>query len=78
MVLKDDQVTCRSLATVKPRILIDDEAMVSLDVRSLFTNFLVDETLEVVHRRLHKDETLMEWTELLPHKLLTCMLELYF
>ena len=55
--------------------LSEDEPMVSFDVKSLFTNVPVDEALEVVHKGLMKDDTLMDQTGLPPQKV-THLLEL--
>ena len=55
--------------------LSEDNSMVSFDVKSLFTNVPVDEALEVVHKELMKDDTLMDRTGLPPQKV-TCLLEL--
>ena len=55
--------------------LLEGETMVSFDVKSLFTNVPVDETLEVVLRCLQDDDTLMDRTELPPERL-THLLEL--
>ena len=44
--------------------LEDDEALVSYDVKSLFTNVPVNESIAICERRLHEDESLWEQTEL--------------
>ena len=60
---------------------MDDETMVSFD-ESLFTNIPVDESLEVILRRLHKDKTLTERANLSPtqitHLLELCLRTTYF
>ena len=48
--------------------LSEEESMVSFDVKSLFTNVPVDAALEVVHKGLMKDDTLMDQTGLPPPK----------
>lgn len=46
------------------------------DVNLLFTNVLVDEALEIVHRGLNHDDTLMEQTNLTSAKV-TNLLQLF-
>ena len=46
--------------------LLEDESMVSFDLKSLFANVLVDEALEVVHKGLVEDDTLIDRTGILP------------
>ena len=62
--------------------LSEDESMVSFDIKSLFTNVPVDETLEVVHKGLMEDDTLMDRTVLPPqnvtHLLEMCLRTTYF
>ena len=63
-------------------MLLDDETMVSFDVKSLFTNVPVIEALEVVNRKLNEDVTLMERTDLSPaqvtHFLQLCVQTTFF
>ena len=40
--------------------LLENESMVSFDVKSLFANVQVDEALEVVHKGLVEDDTLID------------------
>ena len=42
--------------------LLENESMVSFDVKSLFANVQVDEALEVVHKGLVEDDTLIDRT----------------
>ena len=62
--------------------LSEDESMVNFDVKSLFTNVPVDEALEVVHKGLMEDDTLMDRTVLPPqnvtHLLEMCLRTTYF
>ena len=62
--------------------LLDDETMMSFDVKSLFTNASVIEALEVVNRSLNEDATLTNRTELPPvqvtHLLQLCLQITYF
>ena len=46
--------------------LLEDESMVSFDVKSLFANVQVDEALEVVNKGVVEDGTLIDQTGLLP------------
>ena len=43
-----------------------DEALVSFDVTSLFTNVPTEEAVEVIHRKLAEEEDLVERTPLSP------------
>ena len=62
--------------------LCSDEVMVSLDVKSLFTNVPVQEAVEVVYKKLKEDETLIEKTSLSAERvrdlLQMCLSSTYF
>ena len=59
--------------------LSEDESMVSFDMKSLFTNVPVDEALEVVHKGLMEDDTLMDRTGLAPQQVTQlCLRTTYF
>ena len=55
--------------------LSEDESMVSFDVKSLFTNVPIGEALEVVHKGLMENDTLMDRT-VLPPQNVTHLLEM--
>ena len=46
-----------------------DEALVSFDVTSLFTNVSKDEAVEVIHKKLVEEEDLVERTPLSPERI---------
>ena len=51
---------------VSSESVTEQEAMVSFDVQSLFTNVPIDKALEVINRRLAEDETLEDRSSLTP------------
>ena len=59
-----------------------DEALVSFDVTSLFTNVPTEEAVEVIHRKLAEEEDLVERTPLSPERiaelLQLCLKSTYF
>ena len=59
--IKDTAHLVESLKDIK---LVEDEILVSFDVKSLFTSIPVNETIEICRERLEKDETLEERTKM--------------
>ena len=61
-----------------------EEALVSFDVTSLFTNVPIDEAVDVIHRKLteEEEEDLVEWTPLpaerIAELLQLCLKSTYF
>ena len=53
-----------------------DEALVSFDITSLFTNVPTEEAVEVIHRKLAEEEDLVERTPLSPERIAE-LLQLY-
>ena len=58
------------------------ELLVSFDVSSLFTNVPIREAVDVIHKRLQEDNTLVERTALLPGSIAElpelCLRSMYF
>ena len=46
----------------------EDELLVSFDVSSLFTNVPLNETVQVIQRKLEQDDTLANRATLFPNK----------
>ena len=71
------------VGTMKEVLVEAEEALVSFDITSLFTNVPIDEAVDVIHRKLtEEEEDLVEWTPLpaerIAELLQLCLKSTYF
>ncbi|XP_072050005.1 uncharacterized protein [Amphiura filiformis] len=77
--LKNSEDLVTKLSAIK---LADNESLVSYDVSALFTSVPVDESLDIIHKRLTNDDTLSTRTTLSPKQIIdllrVCLKTTYF